>query len=415
MRVRKTTKAPYLNFLRAKYEMYTGAVAVESYPSYVGIDPSSACNLRCPTCATGIEYESVRGSGERIVFRNRTLLSVELFDALLEEMGDYLFLIMFFNWGEPLLNKNLPAMIRKAAEREIETDIHTNLSLPLSARFLEELLSAGLGSLGASLDGFSQETYETYRRGGDLALARENLERLVAIRDRLGLATRIVWNFLVFSFNEHEIPAVETYCRDLGIGFNARDAWINDPEWLPSYRKVEPSISPPGQMSVWSPTGEPEAPASRSAACGWHYGFTMINADGSLSPCCASEDQKNDLGTVRPGEQGFTEVWNNPRYQNSRAAFAGRPLPGGDEVETLCMQCPFDEGIQSLYTVFDDRVLRQFEEVLQRSEPLLGEAFRLLADRPSFVEFYQRHRAQLSAAPPTARPRPAPLRVLREW
>ncbi len=412
MRVRKTQRLPYLNFLRAKYEMYTGVVAVESYPSYVGIDPSSACNLRCPTCATGIEYESAH-SKEKIVFRNRTLMSAELFDALLEEMGDYLFLIMFFNWGEPLLNKNLPAMIRKAADREIETDIHTNLSLPLSDHYLESLLTAGLGSLGASLDGFTQKTYETYRRGGDLALAKGNLERLVAIRDRLGLDTRIVWNLLVFSFNEHEIPTVEKYCRDLDIGFNARDAWINDPEWLPSYRKVEPSISPPGQMSVWSPTGEPKAPVSRSPACGWHYGFTMINANGSLSPCCAAEDQKDDLGTVEPGEHGFVKVWNNPRYQNSRAAFAGRPLPGGDEVETLCMKCPFDKGIQTLYSVFDERVTRQFDEVLEASEPLLGEAFRRLEDRPSFVEFYERHREELVPPPPLARPRAAPLRVLQ--
>lgn len=390
MRFHKRQRSTYTNFLLAKYEMYTRAVAVKSYPYYVGIDPASVCNLRCPTCATGVEYESAR-VGNKITYRTRTRLSTELFDSLLEEMGDYLFLIMFYNWGEPLLNKNLPEMVRKASDRNIETDVHTNLSLRVSDQFLEDLLMAGLGQLGASLDGFTQNTYELYRRGGNLSLAMDNLERVVRIRNRLALNTRIVWNFLVFSFNEHEIPAVKRYCDELGIGFNARDAWIDNPDWLPSYRQSEVSASLVGNESIWVPSGVAEDVSLDCTPCGWHYGYTMINADGSISPCCASWDQKDDLGKLSPQGTAFSDVWNNLGYRSSRAAFANKPLDHAENVRTLCANCPFDKSVQNLYSLFDSHVIMQFNDVLRGSDPLLDQAFGLLDDHGEFVRLFEEH------------------------
>src|SRR2546426_11539759 len=58
---RKKNRSAYSNFLRAKYEAYTGAVEVTSYPYYLSIDPCDICQLRCPTCPTGIENERKKG------------------------------------------------------------------------------------------------------------------------------------------------------------------------------------------------------------------------------------------------------------------------------------------------------------------------------------------------------------------
>lgn len=236
MNFSKTNRTAFLNFLRSKYEMWTGQVLVKSYPSYLGIDPSSICQLRCPLCPTGVENER-RKTGNKIEFRNRTLLSVEMFDALLKELNDYLFLIMFYNWGEPLLNKSVPKMIKKAKAFDIYTELHTNLSLRLSDEFIRELLESGIDDIAASIDGFSTESYQKYRIGGDYELVKTNIERLARMRDKLGLKTNIFWNFLVFSFNEHELQATRAHCESIGIIFNPRDAFVGNPDWLPSYRK----------------------------------------------------------------------------------------------------------------------------------------------------------------------------------
>ena len=131
MRFHKTSDIAYLNFLRARFERYTGETAVGSFPYIMGVDASSHCQLRCPLCPTGIENES-RGSSEPLRYRTRTHLDPDVFDDLLSELGEFLFMIMFYNWGEPLLNKNLPSLIRKAHRHKIATEIHTNLSLELS-------------------------------------------------------------------------------------------------------------------------------------------------------------------------------------------------------------------------------------------------------------------------------------------
>jgi len=388
----KTNRSAYVNFLRSKYEMYTAEIAVKSYPYYLTLEPADACQLRCPTCVTGIENESKRGKqADKITYRTkRSMLTSELFDALLDEMGEYLFLIVFYNFGEPLLNKNLPNFIRKAKALNIETDINTNLSLPLSDQQIEDLLSSGLDYLFASIDGFSQETYQIHRVGGNLELVKSNLARLAKARDRLGLKTSITYNMLVFSFNEHEIPAAQGYCAELGISFNTKQAFIHNPDWLPSYRKNEQPLLLPkdirlppefsyvkdGRTLAWSPL--PEAKESKCPSrCAWHYGYSAISAGGSVSPCCAVPHEKNDFGTVEAGRVTFGEIWNNDLYRNSRADFSGQEVEGLKKVETVCTRCPVSEFIHHLYSFHDLKVIAQANRVLKGSEPLLEQAFNL--------------------------------------
>lgn len=393
----------YLNFLRGKYEAWTGEALVRSYPTYLGIDPTSICQLRCPHCPTGVENEA-RMLGQPQAFRDRVMLDMELFDAVLDELGDYLFLIMLYNWGEPLLYKNLPSLIEKANARGIYTEIHSNLSLRLSDERIEQLLSSGLDELSASIDGFSQESYGTYRRGGDFELARSNLDRLAEARDRLGLRTRIVWAFLVFSFNEHEVSAAQRYCEARGIIFNRREAYTDNPEWLPSYRKGELDPPPPSESRDASPDPEagasPAAPAA-SRPCGWHYSYSIVNADGSISPCCAPWEQKDDFGRLDPGRVSFGDVWNNGLYRKSRAAFANKEIKGLDLVDTLCLRCPFGDGVQQQYSVLDTHVISRFARRPKGSDPLLEHAFELLGDRQAFVDFFADNLANdFSSSPP---------------
>jgi MoaA/NifB/PqqE/SkfB family radical SAM enzyme len=431
---RKTNRSAFTNFLQSKYEMYTGEATVRSYPYYLTLEPSDKCQLRCPTCVTGIENEMRSRRELPVIFRaNRASLTLDLLDALLAELGDYLFLIVFYNFGEPLLNKNLPALIRMANLRQIETDINTNLSLPLSDESIDELLDSGLDYLYASIDGFSQETYEVHRVGGRFDLVKENLERIAAARDRLGAKTCITYNFLVFSFNEHEVPAAQRYCENLGIHFNRRDAFIHDPKWLPSYRKKEipwtvpDDVALPAQFShekdgvkiAWSPLPPPQA--SAPPRCSWHYGYSAVSAGGRVAPCCAVPGDWNDFGTVDPGRTSFGEIWNNDAFRRSRADFSGRPVDGLEA--TVCSHCPVPRFIHHMYSLHDYKVIAQARALLEGSDPTLLRAFELLCqsrygvglqdllpegcDRPerflgteeegavrSFVDFYREHLAR---------------------
>jgi MoaA/NifB/PqqE/SkfB family radical SAM enzyme len=387
----KLNQLAYQNFLLAKYERFTGEILVKSYPYFIGIDPSSICQLRCPSCPTGVENES-RRSGSKIKFRNRVMLTQELFDSLIDELGEYLFLIMFYNWGEPLLNKDLHSYIRKAKEFNIYTEIHTNLSIRISDQFIEELLCSGIDDIASSIDGFSQESYQTYRRGGNFGLVKENIERLAFARDKLDLNTNIIWNFLVFSFNEHEIEDTRRYCSELGIIFNQREAFIDNPDWLPSYRKHERSTlekikedhNKSEQISNLA-----ESKNGRKSSCAWHYSYSVVNADGSVSPCCAPWEQEHDFGTIKPGYISFADVWNNNYYRKSRGAFANKEVKGLNKIKTICLQCPFGQNIQDLYSPLDKEIINQFNRIFKDTEPTLTHAFDLLDYKSMFIDFFE--------------------------
>lgn len=385
MRFHKTNPNAYLNYLKSKYEAWNGEIQVQSSPYIMGIDPSSICQLRCPLCPTGFENES-RRKGEKISIRNRTMLENKLFEALMNELGDNLFYIMFYNWGEPLLNNQLPDYLRKANSLQICTEIHTNLSLRLTDEFIQEILTSGVDIIAASIDGFTPESYQKYRKGGDFELCKQNITRVAAMRDRLGLDTDIIWNFLVFSFNEHEIDQTRKYCEDNGITFNQREAFVDDPEWLPSYRREEGKVSWTAES-----TGQEllDADKKSSAPCAWHYNYSILNADGSVSPCCVPWEQAHDFGRVQPGLITFEDIWNNNMFQKSRAVFANKSDVGLENVDTLCVHCPYDSGIQNMYYYLDREVEKQFFREVAQNDPVMEHAFNLLNDRPKFMRFYR--------------------------
>jgi MoaA/NifB/PqqE/SkfB family radical SAM enzyme len=389
----KTNDSAYINFLRAKYEMYKGAVDVTSYPYILTIDPSDICQLRCPTCPTGIEAESRKGkTAEEAIYRSeRSMLTGDLFDSLLDEVGEYLFLILFYNYGEPLLNRNLPAFIRKASALNIETETHTNLSLPLSDQYIEDLLTSGLNHLYASIDGFTQPIYEIHRVGGNIELVKNNFVKLAAARDRLRSKTVIHYNYLVFSFNEHEVPEARTFAKALGIEFHTRDAFVHLPSWLPSYRRNEKPITvaeevaaPPefsyredGAILSWNPLphiDETKAPSR----CAWHYGFSVVQPRGEIAPCCAVAKEKFDFGTVVPGHRSFADVWNGDHYKTSRAAFAGHTSDAANGAGTICSRCPLPKFIHHLFSPRDGQVIEQFYSVYRGADPVLKQAFDLM-------------------------------------
>ena len=382
MRYQKQNPLAYYNFLCAQYEAMSGQVEVKSHPYIMVIDPTSICQLRCPGCPTGIENESLR-LRQPVFYRERTKMTEDLFDTLLDEVGDYLFQLELYNWGEPLLLPQLPAFVLKAKEYQILVTIHSNLSLRLSDERLEDLLKSGVDEIAVSIDGFSQETYGTYRRGGNFELAKTNVERLAALRDRLGLKTEIIWNLLVFRWNEHEIGDVRRFCDQIGVTFNRREAYVMDTEWLPGYRQHE----------VEAVTGkiQDSKPRPGRQRCNWHYAISVVNANGAVSPCCGLWEQQHDFGSIVPGETNFQDIWNNSFFRESRAIFANKPHLRAGNVTTPCLHCPFGADVQGMYSFGDALIVDQFYRIFDGKDPLLGQAFSLLSRHEEYLEFYHRN------------------------
>lgn len=396
---RKKTRIAFENFLLAHYERDLRIEQVRSRPFVLLLDPASVCQLQCPMCPTGLENAGKVAHG-RTAYRSRGLLNRKVFDAVLDELGDTLFFVHLYNWGEPLLNKDLPYFIRELVRRDIVVDTNTNLSLPLSDLFVDELLGSDIDRIEASIDGFSQETYGRYRIKGRFALARDNLLKLVAARDRLGLDTQIVWNFLVFRFNEPEIEAAKQFCDDHGIEFVRREAALSEPlraEFLPTYREGEVLE---GFFEQRAKPFDPDSVSRRpEQSCGWHYYYSVINADGSVSPCCAPWEADWDFGFVAPGSTRFSDLWNGEAMRASRRDVAGHRLleelrhsgklgsikSVDDFVRqgTICEGCQMPLPMLDLYSGRADLIVSHYFQTAGGTDAFMDRAFELVRSNPA--------------------------------
>ncbi len=325
----------YANLARGYAGYLRGASVLRARPVKLVFDPTNACHLGCPLCPTG------RG----LVDRRTGHAELALFQRLLDELGETLFMVDLFNWGDPLLNPRLEQFAAAARARGVVTTVCSNLSMKLTEARIERLLGSGIGELVISLDGASAATHERYRRGSDFALIVENMRRLVAARRRLGLRSPLLtWQFIVFRFNEHELGQAEAMAREIGVDriafrppFLQGERYAMAPDeaaevagWAPSHPDFQAHVAPP--------------PARRR--CGWHYTAAAVNWDGTVTPCSTAFLRQDDLGTLGPrGEHGFMPVANNPAFQAARAAVAGRGAPegleeGGGERGGLCAHCP---------------------------------------------------------------------------
>ena len=312
----------YLNVLKLRLNMALKREVVRNYPVAAFIEPNLFCNLHCPACPTGL----------RLDLRPSVSIKEELFKSTIDEIGDYIFQLYMYNWGEPLLHKRTPEMIRYAKDKEVKITLSTNLSIKLTDDYIERLVKSGLDTMLVSLDGVTEETYKQYRRNGNFNLVRENVRRIQEAKQRLGSQTpKIVWQFLVFRHNEHEIEAAKSLYKEWG----ADEISIGGAEMPMEPHNVgfEPSTIP--AFNIY----HPEHPTQKAAeqqltsdrSCTWLYGVFVLNPNGKVSPCCAVPSEKHDFGEYSE-KSDFFATWNSEKFKRARKMFVPT---GGDRSRTL--------------------------------------------------------------------------------
>ena len=123
----------YLNVLKMRINMAMRRTVVANYPVMAMVEPSLACNLRCPACPTGLQ----------LGLRPAASLDPLLYRAIIDEIGDYVFHLAMYNWGEPLLHKETPEFVAYAKARGISITMSSNLSLKLTDDYVERLVKRG--------------------------------------------------------------------------------------------------------------------------------------------------------------------------------------------------------------------------------------------------------------------------------
>ena len=206
---------PYLNArkitnaLLAHTEMTLGSAKLKSKPYILRLETTNVCNLHCPGCATGLGINPYPP----------TFFQPQVLADLLDVISQELLLVRFDGLGEPLLHPEICQMISIAHRAGIATMLSSNFSLSLVRNgTLEDLISSGLDHLIVSIDGPTQETYQKYRRGGNLDQVLENVRNLVALRmARKSRKPFIEIQFIGFDYTRTEAVNMPPLAKQLGV------------------------------------------------------------------------------------------------------------------------------------------------------------------------------------------------------
>lgn len=288
-------------------------------PFTVSFEPTTACNLRCPECPSGL----------RAFTRPTGNLRADFFRQTIDELAaDLLYLIFYFQ-GEPYINPNFLDMVRYAHDRGIYTISSTNGHF-LNRENARRTVESGLDRLIISVDGTTQDTYEQYRIGGKLETVLQGARNLVAARRELGATTpHLIFQFLVVRPNEHQIEDVRRLAREIGIDeVKFKTAQLYD------YEQGHPLLPTREEYARYRrrPDGTYAIKNALHAHCWKLWHSCVITWDGLVAPCCFDKDVDHRLGDLK--QQSLRDVWRGSAYDDFRRQL----LRGRQEID-ICRNC----------------------------------------------------------------------------
>lgn len=288
-------------------------------PFSLSIEPTTACNLGCPECPSGLK-QFTRPTGK---------LNLELHQVMIEQLKKSVFYINYYFQGEPFLHPKFLDLIVEAKRNKIYTATSTNAHF-IDEKKAEEIVESGLDRLIISIDGLTQATYENYRVHGKLSKVIEGTKHLLAAKKKLNSSTpHLIFQFLAVKPNEHEIPEVFKLGKEMKIDeVRIKSAQLYDYEngnpLMPENEKYSRyKLQADGTYKLKYKTGN---------HCWRMWSSSVFTWDGKVVPCCFDKDAKHVLGSLE--NRSFNEIWNDKQY----IAFRQAVLTGRNQID-ICKNC----------------------------------------------------------------------------
>lgn len=301
------------------------------WPTHLMIEPTNHCNLRCVLCPVTSGMSRPRGYMDRDLFRK-----------IIDEVGDYVFFVLLWNWGEPFLNPSVFEMISYAKKRGIRVVSSTNGHFLAKPGNAERLIRSGLDTLIVAIDGIRQETHERYRQGGHLEIVLKGIKSIQEKKRDLKSGTPLInLRFIVMKQNEHEISELKELASSLGVEaltLKTLNDYLNvayhDGRLLEAEKKSEflPDNSRYRRFDAGR-SGKKLRRLKRNP-CKNLWNNPVIDWDGTVCPCTYDFDEKYVLGNLKKTD--FKDIWFGREYGRIRRQFRSNW-----KVMDLCGSCSY--------------------------------------------------------------------------
>lgn len=294
------------------------------FPPQIVLENTAFCNFRCAHC-NHKELERPRGSMDEALWRK--LVEEIAAKAPRTEVWPTFY-------GEAfVLGDRLFERLRWAHAQGLENLVlNSNGSLLHRKDWIDQVLQCGLKRFILSLDGFTRETFEAIRVGGQRDPIYAAVERLLARKAELGLEYPVIQcQFSCMPQNVHELPAFKAHWEARGAEVKSR-AMLS---WTNSGSVVAENLD--------------YAAEEGRVACAWGNNTMAVHWNGDVVACAVDYAGRVVVGNAR--EQSLESLWQGPlrELRQLHRAHAWSQLP------ELCRTCPDWQAVGATYHEREDQ------------------------------------------------------------
>jgi len=272
---------------RYRYDVFPSQRSLDDYPPYVQIEPTSICNFRCVFCYQTDESFSNRQS------EHMGSMTLETFKRIVDEIEGNVEFVSLASRGEPLMCRDLPAMLNFAFGKFLNLKVNTNASI-LTEERSHALLSGSVRTVVFSADAAEEPLYSQLRVNGKLEKVLRNIERFEQIRQDQYPDSKVITRVSgVFVNKEQDLEKM----IKLWGGMVDQISFVRYNPWENVYQ------APPSNVI---------------APCSDLWRRLFIWFDGRVNPC--DTDYKSELSVGDIWQNDIRAIWSGPDYQALRVA-----------------------------------------------------------------------------------------------
>lgn len=272
---------------RYRYEIFPQTRALDGFPPYLQIEPTSICNYRCVFCFESDKSFTRRSSG----FMGH--MTLDTFRRIIDQAAGNIEFISLASRGEPLLCPEIEPMLAYTEGKFLNLKLNTNASL-LDERKAHAILQSGVKTLVFSADAAEEPLYSQLRVGGKLEKVLANVERFQHIRQTQYGDSKIITRVSGVKFDERQdLDAMQRRWGSLvdQVAFVTYNPWEN------AYER---------------------APTGVAAPCSDLWRRMFVWWDGRVNPCDVDYRSTLSVGTLADGD--LSALWRSPAYERLRTA-----------------------------------------------------------------------------------------------
>jgi len=291
------------------------------------------------------------------------MIDTSMLKKIAEELFEAAWEVFPTTYGEPLLYKNLEALLGLIEEYHCSLGLYTNGTL-LTEQLMERIIPL-LNDLKVSFDGATKEAYETLRSGACYDSVLESIRSFNSLRYtyRYLRPPTLTFQFTMMRSNIQELPKMIDLCTKLRVDRLAashvyifhqsfkEESLVLHQELSDRMIDEASTLAKTQGLKTFFPQKFSKSRVNadalfKSATCSYLYKETWISSNGDIHPCFMPDSPV--MGNLN--QQTFEEIWNGEPYKQMR-----RTVNKKEPFFKRCQNCPiriqFDASFDREYEI----------------------------------------------------------------